>query len=520
MIDLFRPFQRSGLANPEPWLVDFAGGSLTKAGQRVNPVTALELVFDCVRVRSETLASLPLKLFRQDSAGNRTPAVDHPLYRIAFLQPHPELTSFEWRNMLNAHVDLRGNAYAQIVRNNGGDIVRLVPLHPDRVTVRRSENYDASGIRPLIYEVTNVGLGGTVKLSAFDILHLRGMSTDGMIGVSPVRVMAEMLGLAMAENEHSSRLFSNGAKPAGVLEHPAKLGDDGRKNLRDSWQKIHGGAENAGKVAILEEGMKFHEVGLSNIDAQLIESRRFSREKIASMYRVPLHMIGGGDKANFTIEQQSLNFIAYCLLPIIENWEQRMNTTLLTEKEQQTLSFKFNVASLVRGDLKTRYDAHRTGVGMAGAPGWLTVNEVRQMEDMNSIAGGDKLFTGMDPNAQSKAIRILAPQLVDNLGRILRKEAKAVRAIAKKPDSVREMDAFYVEHRRFVLEVMGPISEVARQLSASLPTPEIIADHLISASRSDLAAAQAEPTKVENLLITWETTRAASTAAEIIEKAA
>ena len=222
MIDLFRPLQRSGLANPDPWLVDFAGGNLTKAGQRINPYTALELVFDCIRVRSETLASLPFKLFREDAKGNKEPAKDHPLYSIALRQPHPELTSFEWRNMINAHVDLRGNAYAQIVRNKGGDIVRLVPLHPDRVTVWRSDTYDKNGLRPLTYEVTNVGLGGTVKLPASDVLHLRGMSNDGVMGVSPIRVMAEMLGLSLAENEHSARLFSNGAKPGGD-RHPQCL---------------------------------------------------------------------------------------------------------------------------------------------------------------------------------------------------------------------------------------------------------------------------------------------------------
>jgi HK97 family phage portal protein len=523
VIDLFRPVQlRSSLENPTTWLIDaFGGGGLSKAGARVNASTALEWVFDAVQVRSQTLAALPFKLFRQKSNGDRELAVKHPLYALAHDSPHPDLTSFEARNLLNSHLDLRGNAYAQIVRNNGGKIVRLVPLHPDRVRVKRARDYTADGLRPLIYEVTNAGLGGTKEFSSFDILHLRGFTTDGINGLSPLRIKAETLGLAIAANEHASRMFSNGARPAGVLEHPGKLDDNGRKNLRQSWDAIHGGVENVGKVAILEEAMKFHEVGLSNEDAQLLESRKYSRTEIASMYRVPPHMLGDLERATFSnIEQQSIEFVVHCMLPIVTNWEQRCNQSLLSESEQGEFFFRFNVAGLLRGDLQSRYNAYRVGLGRAGEPGWITVNDIREAEDMNRVADGDRLYSGITPTDTSKTARSLSPLLTDGLGRALRKEAKALRAIVRKPDAAREVDAFYVEHRRYVLEVLSPVCTCARTLGVALPSAESVAEKLIADSRSEILPALADPARVESSLVSWETTRAAAVAADILESIA
>jgi HK97 family phage portal protein len=494
---------------------------MTKSGARVNPNTALEWVFDAVQVRSQSLASLPFKLFRTKSNGDKELATKHPAYRLAHDSPHPDLTSFEARNMLNSHLDLRGNAYAQIVRDNGGRLRRLVPIHPDRVVVKRSREFTADGLRPLIYDVTNEGFGGTAQLSAFDMLHIRGFTSDGIVGLSPIRVKAETIGLGMAATEHAARMFSNGARPSGILEHPGKLGDEGLKNLRSSWQAIHGGVENSGKVAILEENMKFHEVGLSNLDAQLLESRKYSRTEIASMYRVPPHMLGDLDRATFSnIEQQSLDFVIHCMLPIITNWEQRWNQSLLTEEEQGEYFFRFNVAGLLRGDQKSRYEAYRIGLGRAGEPGWITVNDIREVEDMNRVEGGDTLFSGVDPNAQAKTTRSLAPLLIDGLGRGLRKEAKALRAIVRKTDAAKEVDTFYGEHRRYLLEVLSPVCACARGLGVKFPSAESVADKLIGDSRSEILPALADPARVESTLVSWETTRAAGVAADILDSIA
>jgi HK97 family phage portal protein len=522
VIDLFRPVQkRSSLANPDSWLVDFfSGGGASKSGVHVTPDTALghSAVFACVQVRSQTLASLPLKLFRRGKKGEKVPATNHPAYGLLHSSPHPQLTSFEFREMMNGHADLRGIGYAQIVRDNAGRVRRLVPLHPDRVRPVRADTFNADGVRPLFFDVTNPGFGGTQRLSEFEVLRLPNFTLDGLTGVSPIRIARESIGLALAADEHAARMFSNGARPIGVLEHPAKLDDPGRKNLRDSWQAIHGGVSNTGKVAILEENMKYHEIGLSNQDAQLLESRKYSRTEIASLWRVPPHKIGDLERATFSnIEQQSIEFVQDCMLPLCVRWEQRLDMSLLTEDERGEYFFKFNLAGLLRGDTKSRYEAFRIGLGRAGEPGWITVADIREVEDMNPIPGTDTLFTGGQPT--EKVVRAsLRPIFTDTLARALRKEAKAVRAIVKRADAAAELDRFYVDHRRHLIEVLAPLAEALRELGGSqLQDPSVTAGELVTESRADLGAAPAEGDALEAKLLAWETTRAARTASRILE---
>lgn len=522
MIELFRPVERrSGLGNPEGWLVDMFGGSASKTGLRVNPDTALAVsaVYACVQVRAQTLASLPLKLFRTTSDGDKVPAFDHPLFPLLSASPHPDLTRFEFMEMMGGHSDLRGNCYAQIVRDNGGQIRRLVPLHPDRVTVRRSPNITADGRRPLIYEVSNAGFGGMAKLDASEILHVRDFGGDGIIGYSRVRVACESIGLAMAADEHAARMFSNGARPAGVLEHPNKLDDNGRKNLRDGWQSVHGGVGNTGKVAILEEGMKFHEVGLSNEDAQLLESRKYSRAEIASIFTVPPDRIGAESSSSTyaNVEQRQIQFMLDCAIPMTERWQQRLGLALLSEEERRAgFYFKFNLASLIRGSLLDQYNAFRIGLGRAGEPGWITVNDIREVLDMNRVKGGDTLFTGGQSN-EKLARATLRPLFSDAIARALRKESKAVRAIVKRADPAAELEKFYTDHRRHLVEVIAPLAEALRELgAASVPDPAAVAGQIIDESRSDLGTSPAEGDSLETKLLAWETTRAARIASQLL----
>lgn len=515
MIALFRPFERrSNLANPEQWMVDAFGGQPSKSGIRVSADTALasSAVYACVQVRAQTLASLPLKLFERQPNGDKVPAVGHPLYALLADSPHPDLTNYEFFEMMEGHIALRGNAYAQIVRDNSGAIRRLVPLHPDRVIVRRSRLVTPDGLRPLIYDVTNVGFGGTVPLEASQILHLRNFGGDGVVGYSPIRIASETIGLALAADEHAARTFANGAKPAGVLEHPAKLGDVGAKNLRTSWQEVHGGVSNTGKVAILEEGMKFHELGLTNEDAQLLQSRKYSRTEIASIFRVPPHLIGDLERATFSnIEQQAIEFVQNCMRPICVRTEKRLKLTLLSAEEQANYFFSFNLAGLLRGDLPSRYAAY--AVGRTG--GWLSVNDIRETEDMNRVKGGDSYLTPLNMTAQT-ARASLAPLLADALGRVFRKEAKAVRAVLKNPEASRAVETFYAEHRRYFLELLAPVCAAARNLGADFPVAESIADQLIAESRSELLPALADPARVELFLTSWETTRSTVTTSKLL----
>lgn len=516
MIDLFFPVQRrSGLGAPDGWLVDAFGGVQSKTGLRVNPDTALSssAVYACVQVRAQTLAGLPCGLFRRLPDGDKKEAVDHPLHRLISTSPHPELTSFEWREMMSGHIDLRGNAYAQIVRDGSGMVRRLVPLHPDRVTVRRSLEPDQQGIRPLFYEITNPGYGGVARLPASEILHLRDFGGDGIIGYSRIRVACEAIGLAMAADEHAARMFSNGARPAGVLQHPNKMGPDGQKNFRKSWGEIYGGVSNSGKIAILEEGMTFNDIGLTNTDAQLLESRKFSRSEIASIFRVPPHKIGDLERATFSnIEYQSIEFAQDCLLPMCERWEQRLNLTLLTDEEQKDLFFSFNLAGLLRGDLSSRYNAYK--VGREG--GWLSVNDIRSTEGMSRIKGGDAYLTPLNMTT-SQAREALEPIFTDAIGRILRKEAKAVRAISKKPEAGIELDRFYADHRRYVLESLAPALSVARRFGVEVGDAEAMAMDLLSASRSALIPVLSQAERLEETLVSWETTRASAVTSSILK---
>lgn len=523
MIELFTPLERrSGLANPDAWLVDFFnGGHSSMSGVRVSPDSALghSAVFACVQVRSQTLASLPLKLFRRGKNGAKETAIDHPAYSLVHTSPHPQLTSFEFREMMNGHGDLRGIGYAQIVRDGGGRVRRLVPLHPDRVRPVRAEQANADGIRPLSFEVTNAGLGGTVRLAESEILRIPNFSLDGVHGLSPIGIARESIGLALAADEHAARMFSNGARPAGVLQHPGKLDDPGRKNLRESWQAVHGGVSNTGKIALLEEGMKFENIGLTNADAQLLESRKYSRTEIASLWRVPPHKIGDLERATFSnIEQQSIEFVQDCMLPLCVRWEQRLDMSLLSEGERGEYFFKFNLAGLLRGDTKSRYEAYRIGLGRAGEPGWITVNDIREVEDMNPVKGGDVLFTGIAPDLSKTARAALEPLFTDAIARALRKEAKAVRAIVKRADAAAELDRFYGEHRRYLIEVLAPLSAALRQMDvAHAPDPNAIAGQLINESRADLGQLPAEGDALETKLVAWETTRGGTTAAEILK---
>lgn len=513
LLSLFE--RRSGLANPAAWMVDAFGGGASKAGVRVSPDSAMQLsaVFACVQVRAQTLAALPLKLIERSKAGDKIPAVAHPLYRILSVSPHPQLTRFEFIEMMSGHLDLRGNAYAQIVRNGAGDIVRLVPLHPDRVTVRRSPKFAADGTRPLLYDVTNPGFeGGQATLTEFEMLHLRELSGDGVLGYSRIKLACDTLGLALAADEHAGRMFANGARPAGVLEHPGKLGDAGAKNLRDSWQAIHGGVANTGKVAILEEGLKFHEIGLSNEDAQLLQTRKFSRSEIASIFRVPPHKIGDLEKATFSnIEQQSIEFVQDCMLPTCVRWEQRLGLSLLSVEEQARYFAQFNLAGLLRGDMKSRYEAFAIG----RTNGWLSANEIREVEDMNRIKGGDTYLTPLNMTAQT-ARSALEPLLTDALARAFRKEAKALRAISKKPtaEAAPEIDRFYAEHQRYLLEILAPLATAARHLGVDTLHPDAITAQVISDSTEALRVNAGA--NVESILVVWESSRASATAASLL----
>lgn len=366
----------------------FLGGSTS--GKNVNERSAMQMtaVYACVRILSESIAGLPVHLYRYGEDGRKEKAIDHPLYFLLHDEPNPEMTSFVFRETLMTHLLLWGNAYAQIIRNGRGEVIALYPLMPNRMTVDRDI---ATGQLYYTYQMVSTDAKtmeqGTVILSPSDVLHIPGLGFDGLVGYSPIAMAKNAIGMAIACEEYGAKFFANGASPGGILEHPGTIKDPER--VRESWQSAFGGSNNANKIAVLEEGMKFTPISISPEQAQFLETRKFQIDEIARIFRVPPHMVGDLEKSSFSnIEQQSLEFVKYTLQPWIMRWEQSINRALLTPAEKSTHFARFNVDGLLRGDYQSRMAGYSVGI----QNGFLSPNDVRGLENLDMIPseqGGD-----------------------------------------------------------------------------------------------------------------------------------
>jgi HK97 family phage portal protein len=358
---------------------EFFFGS-TSSGKKVNERTAMQTtaVYACVRILAETIASLPLHTYKYTKDGKEK-ATEHQLYYLLHDEPNPEMTSFVFRETLMSHLLLWGNAYAQIIRDGRGQVVALYPLLPDKMRVDRNTSGE------LYYEYHSDK--GVYIFNKGDVLHIPGLGFDGLIGYSPIAMAKNAIGMAMATEEYGASFFANGANPGGVLEHPGVVKDP--KKIRDSWNQVYQGSSNAHRIAVLEEGMKFQQIGIPPEQAQFLETRKFQINEIARLFRIPPHMVGDLEKSSFSnIEQQSLEFVKYTLDPWVIRWEMSMQKALLLPSEKRTYFIKLNVDGLLRGD----YQSRMTGYSIGRQNGWLSSNDIRELENMNSIPeefGGD-----------------------------------------------------------------------------------------------------------------------------------
>ncbi|MGN1107680.1 MAG: phage portal protein [Huintestinicola sp.] len=365
----------------------FMGGST--AGKNVNERSAMQMtaVYACVRILSEAIAGLPLHLYHSKADGGKEKAVGHPLYFLLHDEPNAEMTSFVFRETLMTHLLLWGNAYAQVIRNGKGEVIALYPLMPNRMQVNRNEKGQ------LYYQYTTSSddaptmEGSAVVLMPEDVLHIPGLGFDGLVGYSPIAMAKNAIGLAIATEEYGAKFFANGAAPSGVLEHPGTIKDPQR--VRDAWMSQFGGSHNSGKVAVLEEGMKYTPISISPEQAQFLETRKFQINEIARIFRVPPHMVGDLEKSSFSnIEQQSLEFVKYTLDPWVIRWEQSLQRTLLSSEDKKEYFFKFNLEGLLRGD----YASRMSGYATARQNGWMSANDIRELENLDRIPaelGGD-----------------------------------------------------------------------------------------------------------------------------------
>ena len=362
----------------------------TTSGKAVNERTAMQAsaVHACVRVLAEAVAGLPIHLYQYtgDSGKERIPA--HPLFYLLHDAPNPEMSSFVFRETMMSHLLLYGNAYAQILRDGRGRVLALYPLLPNKMDVRRAKNGELIYTYRRDQEESRINPdSGTVTLRREDVLHIPGLGFDGIVGYSPIAMAKHSVGMALAVEEYGAAFFGNGANPGGVLEHPSTIKDVQR--VKDSWNSAYQGSGNAHRVAVLEEGMKFHTIGIPPDQAQFLETRKFQLQEIARIFRVPPHMVGDLDRATFSnIEHQSLEFTKYTVGPWVTRWEQALHQALILPSERGRYFIKFNLDGLLRGD----YQSRMRGYAIGRQNGWLSSNDIRELEDMNRIPteeGGD-----------------------------------------------------------------------------------------------------------------------------------
>lgn len=377
-------FQNSttSASTPSQWLVDMFGGGATATGIKVNEQTALQstTVFACARILAESIASLPLPVYKRLNGKGKARAPDHSLYSVLDEIANEEMTSFSLREAMQGHLALWGNAYAEIEYDRGGRVRGLWPLLPDRTWPERNKESNKLQYKTLLPS------GMAAILPAERVLHIPGFGFDGLVGYNPIHMFRETIGMALAVEEYGSRFFGNGAKPGGVLEHPGKLSEDAQSRLRGSWNEMHQGLSKQHRIAILEEGLSYKQIGIPPEDAQFLETRKFQTAEIARIYRVPLHMLQDLEKAtNNNIEHQSIEFVIHTLRPWLVRWEKSIKLKLLTSSERRRFFAEHLVDGLLRGDTKNRYDAY----AVARQNGWLSANDIREMENQNPVPGGD-----------------------------------------------------------------------------------------------------------------------------------
>lgn len=361
-------------------LIGSAGS--TSTGVRVTPESALALpvIQNCVTLLAESLAQLPLELYERQAGGQRQVAVDHPLYEVLRYQPNPFQTPYDRVELSQMSAGLRGNSYAYIDRRDDGQVRELWPLDTDKVTVLKGPD-----LLPY-YRVAGVADPLPMRL----VHHVRWHSHNGYVGLSPMQLHAETVGLGLAVRQFTGKSFANGATLSGVIERPKEVAAIKDQNSIDSivdqWGAKYSGPDNAKKVALLQEGMTFKPVSMTNVDADLAALLKLSTVEQARIYKIPLPMVNDLDKANYnTIEQLLIQFVVFALLPWAKRHEQAMMRDFLLEGDRKRYFIEFNLSGLMRGDQKSRYESYAIGRQW----GWLSVNDIRRLENLPPVAGGD-----------------------------------------------------------------------------------------------------------------------------------
>nr|WP_321238728.1 phage portal protein [uncultured Tolumonas sp.] len=374
--------------NYSTW-ISALSGKTAKSGVMVTPDTAMAVaaIRACVTLLAESVAQLPCELYRRNG-DQRERATDHPLYDLIHAQPNQKDTAFEFYEQSMGSLGFRGNAYSLIDRDGRGYIQELIPVHPDKITPLKGPD----GLP--YYQLLD---GSNKILPMRQVHHIKAFSLDGFLGLSPIQTNTDTIGLSMAVDEHASRVFANGTTLSGVIERPKdapKIDSQEKLDLLlNKFIERHSGLRNSFSVAMLQEGMQYKQLAMNNEQAQLLESRKFSVIEICRLYKVPPHMIAELERStNNNIEHQGLQYVIYTLLAWLKRIEGAMMRDLLLPSERKDLYIEFNVSGMLRGDQKSRYESYALGRQW----GWLSVNDIRRLENMSPIPTGDIYLTPLN----------------------------------------------------------------------------------------------------------------------------
>jgi HK97 family phage portal protein len=488
--------RRSRVATTDPkqpayWLQKlFMGGVETAAGIQVDETTALTFsaVWAAVNVISGAVGFLPLVVYRRLERGKERNQA-HPVYSLLHDRPNAYMDAMVFRETLQGHVLTWGNGYAEIERDNAGRAIALWPLPPNQVEPRMEDN--------VLYYDVQLKTGGKAQVLPDDMLHVKGFGFDGFKGYSVVRMAAQSLSLGMAAEKFGASFFGNGSVLSGVFEHPGTLSPNALKEFKRDWKANHEGLNNAHRTAVLENGMKWHQLGIPPEDAQYLETRRFQIGDVARWYGVPLHMLGDLERATFSnIEHQGIEFVTWCLMKWLRRWELEVDRKLFAESERGKLFTEFLTAALLRGDTKTRYEAYN----IARQGGWLNVNEIRAMENLNPIDGGDTYLEPLnmkplgepdpepDPEPTEEQDDENARALLENVWRrVMVKQTNAARKASKSTDTFAAwVDTWFAGHEEYVAETLEPVLRMVVGPELSCAVASDAARHHIETSITEL----------------------------------
>lgn len=470
---------------------------LVKSGVTVTEDTALgsTVVLACVRVIAETIGSLPLLVYRRLQPRGKERAPDHPLYSLLHDRPNPYMSAMSWRETMLGHALLRGNGYSEIEWSGGGEVRALWPLRPDRtrpvVDQRTGELWYETWIR-----------GEPLRLPPERVLHVPGLSFDGIRGYSVVSLGREAIGLTLAQEQYAAGFYGNNAAPGGVLQRPIEapnLSEEAKARLRQDWETMHRGLTNAHRVAVLEEGTTWQQVGVSPEDAQAVESRVFQVPEICRLFRVPPHKVQHLKEATFNnIEHLAIEFVVDTIRPWCVRLEQAMNYRLMLPAERTVFFIEHLIDGLLRGDIKARYEAYAIGRqwGALSADDWRELENMNPLPDqqgeiylvpLNMVPADTLVGSPRQPQAGTapapragvavaevralKAARarraVVTPYsrlFVEAAARVIRRERNDVLTAARKQLAQRDLAQFtawlaefYREHRTFVTQQFAPL---------------------------------------------------------------